>query len=85
MPCAPINKFSDAFEDPDLLKRNMIVDVTQKSGKSVKMPGNPVKISNMQENFDPAPELGEHSEEVLKSWLDLDEQAIKNLKSKDVI
>ena len=85
VPCAPINKFSDAFEDPDLLKRNMIVDVTQKSGKSVKMPGNPVKISNMQENFDPAPELGEHSEEVLKSWLDLDEQAIKNLKSKDVI
>ena len=85
VPCAPINKFSDAFEDPDLLKRNMIVDVTQKSGKSVKMPGNPVKISNMQENFDPAPELGEHSEEVLKSWLDLDEEAIKNLKSKDVI
>ena len=85
VPCAPINKFSDAFEDPDLLKRNMIVDVTQKSGKSVKMPGNPVKISNMQENFDPAPELGEHSEEVLKSWLNLDEQAIKNLKSKDVI
>ena len=46
VPCGPINTLSETFEDSDLLKRNMIVEVLQDSGASVKMPGNPVKISN---------------------------------------
>ena len=72
VPCGPINTLSETFEDADLLKRNMIVEVIQDSGASVKMPGNPVKISNHDEEFRRSPKLGEHTCEIFKSWLDKD-------------
>jgi len=72
VPCGPINTFSETFQDTDLLKRNMIVEVLQDSGASVKMPGNPVKISNHDEEFRRSPKLGEHTSEIFKDWLDKD-------------
>jgi len=72
VPCGPINTLSETFEDADLLKRNMIVEVLQDSGASVKMPGNPVKISNHDEEFRRSPKLGEHTSEIFKNWLDKD-------------
>ena len=72
VPCGPINTFSETFQDADLLKRNMIVEVLQDSGASVKMPGNPVKISNHDEEFRRSPKLGEHTSEILKDWLNKD-------------
>ena len=72
VPCGPINTLSETFKDEDLLKRNMIVEVLQESGASVKMPGNPVKISNHDEEFRRSPKLGEHTSEIFKNWLDKD-------------
>jgi crotonobetainyl-CoA:carnitine CoA-transferase CaiB-like acyl-CoA transferase len=72
VPCGPINTLSETFQDADLLKRNMIVEVLQDSGASVKMPGNPVKISNHDEEFRRSPKLGEHTYEIFKDWLDKD-------------
>jgi crotonobetainyl-CoA:carnitine CoA-transferase CaiB-like acyl-CoA transferase len=72
VPCGPINTLSETFQDTDLLKRNMIVEVLQDSGASVKMPGNPVKISNHDEEFRRSPKLGEHTYEIFKDWLDKD-------------
>ena len=72
VPCGPINTLSETFQDVDLLKRNMIVEVFQDSGASVKMPGNPVKISNHDEEFRRSPKLGEHTSEIFKDWLDKD-------------
>ena len=72
VPCGPINTLSETFQDADLLKRNMIVEVLQDSGASVKMPGNPVKISNHSEEFRRSPKLGEHTSEIFKDWLDKD-------------
>ena len=72
VPCGPINTLSETFQDADLLKRNMIVEVLQDSGASVKMPGNPVKISNHDEEFRRSPKLGEHTSEIFKDWLNKD-------------
>ncbi|MDC2980594.1 CoA transferase [Gammaproteobacteria bacterium] len=72
VPCGPINTLSETFQDADLLKRNMIVEVLQDSGESVKMPGNPVKISNHDEEFRRSPKLGEHTSEIFKDWLNKD-------------
>ena len=72
VPCGPINTLSETFEDADLLKRDMIVEVLQDNGMSVKMPGNPVKISNHDEEFRRSPKLGEHTSKIFKDWLDKD-------------
>ena len=45
----------------------MIVEVLQDSGTSVKMPGNPVEISNHDEEFRRSPKLGEHAAEISKA------------------
>ena len=85
VPCGPINSLSETFQDQDLLKRNMIVEVLQENGAPVKMPGNPVKISNHSEEFNRSPSLGEHTKSILGDWLNFDEEAIKNLEDKEII
>ena len=85
VPCGPVNKFSEALNDPDLIKRDMIVEVEQPSGTKVKMPGNPIKLSNSVAEYTSAPTLGEHSSEILEDWLGMTEDQISELKEENII
>lgn len=86
IPCAPVNSFSQALSDEQVLHRNMVVDLKHPSGSSTKGPGNPIKLSRTnEESFAAAPLLGENTNEVLKSLLGYDEQKIEQLKSDGVI
>lgn len=70
IPCAPVNKFSDALSDPQVLHRNMVIDLKHPNGKSTKAPGNPVKMSrSSEETFSPPPTLGQHTNDVLQELL----------------
>ncbi len=67
VPCGPINTFSQALSDEQVIHRNMIVEVEHPDGGKVKMPGNPVKLSYTDEvSYTPPPHLGAHTKEVLK-------------------
>ena len=69
VPCAPINKFSDALNDEQVKHRNMIVEVEHPDGGFVKMPGNPVKMSyTNEESYSSPPHLGTDTREILKNW-----------------
>ena len=86
MPCAPINKFSEALSDEQVIHRNMMVEVSHPDGGSVKMPGNPVKMSYTNEDsFSPPPHLGTHTREILQQWSRYDEIQINNLIDKKII
>ena len=85
VPCGPVNKLSEVFNDPDLIKRDMIAEVLQPSGKAVKMPGNPVKIGDAKTEYKSSPELGEHSAEILNNWLGMTEEQIAELKEENII
>ncbi len=66
IPCAPVNNLSQALSDDQVLARNMVIDVEHPQGGAVKMPGNPIKLSDTYEDtFSPPPLLGEHTDEVL--------------------
>ncbi|WP_420630124.1 CaiB/BaiF CoA transferase family protein [Candidatus Leptofilum sp.] len=68
IPCAPVNNFAQALSAPQVLAREMVVEVDHPSGGSVKMPGNPIKLSEThEESFSPPPLLGQHTDEVLQS------------------
>ena len=59
VPCAPINSFSQAFTDEQVVHRKMLVEVEHPDGGKVKMPGNPIKLSYTNEDsFSPPPHLG---------------------------
>ena len=86
VPCGPINSFSQALNDEQVLHRNMIVEVEHPDGGTVKMPGNPVKLSYTNEDtYSPPPHLGSHTKEILKDWGEYDEKSIQALIDKKII
>ena len=86
VPCAPINSFSQAFSDEQVIHRNMLVEVEHPDGGKVKMPGNPIKLSYTNEDsFSPPPHLGQHTKETLIDWCNYSESEIEDLIKKKVI
>ena len=86
VPCGPINTFSQALSDEQVIYRNMIVEVEHPDGGKVKMPGNPVKLSYTDEvSYTPPPHLGAHTKEVLKEWGGYDENGIQSLIDNNIV
>jgi crotonobetainyl-CoA:carnitine CoA-transferase CaiB-like acyl-CoA transferase len=70
IPCAKVNRFSEALSDEQVLSRNMVVDLYHPNGRHTRGPGNPIKLSRTdEESFSPAPLLGQHTDEVLRDLL----------------
>lgn len=80
IPCGPVNNFAQALADPQIQARDMVVEVPLPSGKSVRMPGNPVKLSAAQPRaFAAPPKLGENTRSVLQDLLDYTPEQIDQL------
>src|SRR5690349_19554729 len=64
---APINTLLEASNDPDVLANGYVTEVEYpKHGKKLKVHGSPWHFSETPPRFGVAPELGEHTEAVLK-------------------
>ncbi len=86
VPCGPINTFSQALSDEQVIHRNMVVEVEHPDGGKVKMPGNPVKLSYTNEDsYTPPPHLGKNTKEILREWAGYDEIEIQTLIDKNII
>ncbi len=86
IPCAPVNDLAQALNDPHVLARNMVVEVEHSQGGTVKMPGNPIKLSETHEDtFTSPPLLGEHTDDVLSELLGHSAETIQALRDKGVI
>ena len=86
IPCAPVNTFSQALSDSQVLHRNMVVDISHPNGQTTKAPGNPVKLSRSnQEDFTPAPLLGQHTDAVLSELLDVNQDELAALRARNII
>lgn len=86
IPCAPVNRFSQALSDPQVLHRNMVVELKHPDGKATRGPGNPIKLSRSnEESFSAAPHIGEHTDQVLHELLGYDDAAIAALKQQGAV
>jgi crotonobetainyl-CoA:carnitine CoA-transferase CaiB-like acyl-CoA transferase len=66
VPCAPVNDIAGALSDKQILARDMVVSVPHPQGGSVRMPGNPVKLSAMDNpTYTAPPRLGQQSRTIL--------------------
>ena len=67
VPCGPINDLEDVFSDPQLLHREMYLEMPHPTLGSIKQTGIPIKFSQTPGGLDrPPPLLGEHNQEILR-------------------
>jgi len=86
VPCARVNNIEQAINDEQVQYRNMLVDVPHPNGGSVKIPGNPIKLSEVTtEEFLAPPLLGEHTKEVLTDWLGYSNEDLESLDAQQII
>jgi formyl-CoA transferase len=67
VPAGPVNNIAEVFEDPQVLARNMLVEVPHPKLGTVKMSGIPYKHGDTPADVRRHPPmLGEHTDEVLR-------------------
>jgi crotonobetainyl-CoA:carnitine CoA-transferase CaiB-like acyl-CoA transferase len=84
--CGPINTLKEVFADPQVIARNMVVEMKHSSGAPVKVIANPVRLSETPTDYRlPPPTLGEHTEEVLQGLLGIDHETFAALREKGIV
>jgi crotonobetainyl-CoA:carnitine CoA-transferase CaiB-like acyl-CoA transferase len=67
IPCGPINNYAEAFADPQIRAREMVVEIEHPTLGRLKTPGSAIKMSETPPVVArAAPLLGEHTREVLR-------------------
>jgi crotonobetainyl-CoA:carnitine CoA-transferase CaiB-like acyl-CoA transferase len=81
IPCGPVNDFAQALSDPQILARDMVVEVPLPGGASVRQPGIPMKFSAAPTPaFAAPPPLGRDTRSVLGDLLGYDAAKIEALR-----
>jgi crotonobetainyl-CoA:carnitine CoA-transferase CaiB-like acyl-CoA transferase len=85
VPCGPINRVSEVVADPQVLARNMVVNVPHPNVPDLRMAGSPLKLTETPPTVRRHPPLlGQHNEEVLTE-LGYNSQDIARLRETGVI
>lgn len=77
---APLNTVDKVIGDPQVQHLNMILDMPHPLGGSVKLAGNPMRISSIKGKPTAPPVLGQHTDEVLQKLLGYSKEQVKKLK-----
>jgi len=80
-PCGPVNGVRAAFEDPQALARDLVVDVGHPTLGSVRTPATAVRVGDTRPPPNPGPGLAAHTGEVLAGLLGYHAEAISKLTS----
>lgn len=81
-PVGMINTVDKVVSDPQVLAREMIVELEHPIAGKMKVAGNPIKMSLTPGSVeDPAPLLGQHTDEILKELLGWDDARIATYKN----
>jgi len=82
IPSGPVNDFGQALSDPQILARDMVIEVELKRGERVRMPGSPMKFPHSDPpRFGTPPDIGEHTDAVLGELLAYEPDRISDLRS----
>lgn len=84
VPVGLINNIAQAFEEPQVIERNMLVTVKHPLKDELKVIGSPIKLSDTPVEYSKAPPLlGEHTDAVLRQIIS--EEQLAKLKALGVI
>lgn len=81
VPVSHVYNIAEAIEDPHVKARGIIIEYEHPAAGKVKMPGFPVKMSETPATYRiGAPQLGEHTVEILKDMLGYSDEKIEDLR-----
>jgi len=86
IPCGPINDIEQVFADPQVQHRGLQLELEHPVAGKVASVANPIRLSQTPIEYDQAPPLlGQHTDAVLQRILDLDADAITDLRNNAII
>lgn len=85
VPCAPVNDVRQALTDPQVLARDMIVEVEHPEFGTLREVRSPVRTEGEIRQPRRAPRLGEHTDSILRDVLGYGDGTIARLRSAGVI
>lgn len=85
VPVGVVNNISQAIAHPQVLHRNMVVNIKQPTGEDWKFAGNPIKMRGYTESYKAAPALGGNTAEILSDILGYSMEHLNELKKANVI
>jgi CoA:oxalate CoA-transferase len=86
IPCGPIQTIPEVVKDPQVLSRGMIQEVTQRRAGTIPIANTPVRLSRSESGIKgPPADYGEHTAEVLREFLGLDEAAVADLVARGIV
>jgi crotonobetainyl-CoA:carnitine CoA-transferase CaiB-like acyl-CoA transferase len=85
VPAGPVHRVDEALASTQAQARRMVVEAKGPSGAPLRLLGNPIKIDAAEPEITRPPTLGEHTDEVLRDLLGLDEHAVNDLRRRGVV
>jgi crotonobetainyl-CoA:carnitine CoA-transferase CaiB-like acyl-CoA transferase len=85
VPSAPVNSVEEALRDEQVLARNMVIHLDHPTFGDIRLTGNPIKFTGMDELYEPAPGLGADTEAILIGELGYGADQVASLLEKGVI
>lgn len=85
VPAGPVLTYDEVFADPQVIAREMAIEVKHPRAGATRVLGIPLKLSATPGSVRrPAPTLGQHTDEVLRE-LGYDEAAIRDLRDRSIV
>ncbi|MFT5446133.1 MAG: crotonobetainyl-CoA:carnitine CoA-transferase CaiB-like acyl-CoA transferase [Gammaproteobacteria bacterium] len=81
IPIGPVLDTMELNNDLTFERRGIMQNMVHAGREPFKMPTWPVRVDGKTTRIKPSPGLGEHTEQVLCDWLELDEESIGELKN----
>jgi crotonobetainyl-CoA:carnitine CoA-transferase CaiB-like acyl-CoA transferase len=86
VPCGPINNLADVFADPQVQARGLKMHMEHERAGQVPLVASPIRLSDTPVQYRQAPPvLGQHTREVMKQCLNMNDQTMNDLFAQGVL
>ena len=86
VPCGPINKMQQVFEDPQVQHRGLKVEIPNPAGAPCPTVASPMRFSETPVEYTvPPPTLGQHTQQILQDLLGKDSGTVDALVAKGIV